>query len=66
MTNQLVCVSVNMHVDEARRTQKEHIDAPDFAHFLYVIDSEETCHLDGVVTMRAFAVADDAQGSVNS
>jgi CBS domain-containing protein len=61
MTNQLVCVSVNMRIGEARRNLKQHIDAPDFAHFLYVIDSEETRHLEGVVSMREFAVADDAQ-----
>ncbi len=61
MTNQLVCVPVNMRVGEARQDLKQRIVAPDFAHYLYVIDAERTRHLEGVVSLREFAVADDQQ-----
>jgi len=69
MTNQLVCVPMSMRVGEARRDLKQRIGAPDFAHYLYVIDTEETRHLEGVVSLREFAVADDEQvmgGLMNS
>jgi magnesium transporter len=59
MTNQLVCVSMSMRVGEARRDLKQRIGAPDFAYYLYVIDTEATRHLEGVVSLREFAVADD-------
>lgn len=32
---------------------------PDFASYLYVIDADEARHLQGVVSMHDFAVADD-------
>jgi CBS domain-containing protein len=59
MTNQLVLVRASDRVGEARRTLKSTIDRPDFATYLYVIDSDEQRHLQGVVSMRDFAVADD-------
>jgi CBS domain-containing protein len=59
MTNQLVCVYASERVGEARRRLKSSIGLPDFANYLYVIDSEEARHLQGVVSMRDFAVADD-------
>ena len=61
MTNQLVCVPANLRVGEARRNLKERICATDFANYLYVVDTEEERHLQGVVSLREFAVADDEQ-----
>jgi Mg/Co/Ni transporter MgtE len=61
MTNQLVCVPASLRVGEARRELKERIGAPDFASYLYVVDAEDTRHLEGVVSLRAFAVAGDEQ-----
>ena len=61
MTNQLVCVPASLRVGEARRDLKQRIGAPDFAHYLYVIDAADTRHLEGVVSLRDFAVADDQQ-----
>ncbi len=59
MTNQLVRVPANLRVGEVRRDFKERIGAPDFAHYLYVVDTEDQGHLEGVVSLREFAVADD-------
>lgn len=61
MTNQLVCVPAHLRVGEARRNLKDRIGAPDFANYLYVVDTEEERHLQGVVSLREFAVADDEQ-----
>lgn len=60
MTNQLVCVPASLRVGEARHSLKERIRAPDFAQYLYVVDTEDERHLEGVVSLREFAVADDA------
>ena len=59
MTNQLVCIHASENVGDARRRLKASIGLPDFANYLYVIDSDEERHLQGVVSMRDFAVADD-------
>src|SRR5438105_6632125 len=61
MTNHLVCVPATMRVGEARRDLKDRICAPDFAHYLYVVDNHEQRHLQGVVSLREFAVAEDEQ-----
>ncbi len=60
MTNQLVCVHASDSVGASRRMLKDSIALPDFANYLYVIDSDAERHLQGVVSMRDFAVADDA------
>jgi CBS domain-containing protein len=59
MTNQLVCVRASERVGQARLNLKTRISSPDFANYLYVIDSDEERHLQGVVGLRDFAVADD-------
>jgi magnesium transporter len=59
MTNELVCVLATETVGDARRELKQSISSPDFANYLYVIDSEAERHLEGVVSLRDFAVADD-------
>jgi magnesium transporter len=61
MTNQLVCVPADLRVGDARRELKPRIGAPDFAQYLYVVDDNNNRHLQGVVTLRDFAVADDQQ-----
>ena len=53
LTNQLVYGSVTMRVGGARRSLKEHRDDADFAHFVYVIDSEEARRHEGVTSMHA-------------
>jgi CBS domain-containing protein len=59
MTNQVVLVPRGMRVGDARRELKAAICAPDFAQYLYVVDDLKDPHLEGVVTLREFAVADD-------
>jgi CBS domain-containing protein len=59
MTNQLVCVRASQRVGDARHDLKDYISSPDFANYLYVINSEDERHLEGVVSLRDFAVADD-------
>jgi CBS domain-containing protein len=61
MTNQLVCVPADLRVGDARRELKPRIGAPDFAQYLYVVDNDDNRHLQGVVTLREFAVAEDRQ-----
>lgn len=61
MTNELVCVSSSLRVGDARRELKPRIGAPDFAQYLYVVDDPEHRCLQGVVSLRDFAVADDQQ-----
>jgi CBS domain-containing protein len=65
MTNQLVCVRASERVGDARRELKDYISSPDFANYLYVIDSDEERRLQGVVSLRDFAVA-DASASIGS
>ncbi len=59
MTNQLVLVRASDRVGEARRVLRSAGGMPDFASYVYVIDAEEARHLQGVVSMHDFAVADD-------
>ncbi|HEY1294342.1 MAG TPA: CBS domain-containing protein [Chloroflexota bacterium] len=59
MTNQLVLVRGSETVGDARQQLKDYISSPDFANYLYVIDSDDERHLEGVVSLREFAVADD-------
>ncbi|MBV9595295.1 MAG: magnesium transporter [Chloroflexi bacterium] len=59
MTNELVCVRAAQSVGDARRDLKDYIASPDFANYLYVIDSESERHLEGVVSLRDFSVAED-------
>jgi magnesium transporter len=59
MTNQLVCVRASERVRESRRNLKANIASPDFANYLYVIDSDDERRLEGVVSLRDFAVADE-------
>ena len=61
MTNQLVCVPVSMPVGDVRREFKQSTSTPDFASYLYIIDGDETRHLEGVVSLRDFAFAEDSQ-----
>jgi CBS domain-containing protein len=61
MTNQLVYVPRSMRVGDARRDLKAAICAPDFVQYLYVVDNVADPHLQGVVSLREFAVADDQQ-----
>jgi magnesium transporter len=61
MTNQLVRVPKSMRVGDARRELRPNISQPDFAAYLYVVDDDMQRHLEGVISMREFAVADDGQ-----
>ena len=61
MTNQLVCVPGVLRVGDARRDLKQRIETPDFAHYLYVVDDLQNAHLQGVVSLREFSVADEDQ-----
>jgi magnesium transporter len=55
----LVCVPASMRVGDARRDLEPSIGTPDFAQYLYVVDDPEQRHVQGVISMREFAVADN-------
>ncbi|HSL47030.1 MAG TPA: CBS domain-containing protein [Anaerolineales bacterium] len=61
MANDMVTVSPNLKVSEARDTLREKLKEPDFVYFLYVVEDGSPRRLKGVVTLRQFLVAEDDQ-----
>ncbi len=59
MTNEVPIVPAGLTVAEIRRTLTEELREPDFVYYLYAVDSLEHGHLEGVVTLREFALADE-------
>jgi magnesium transporter len=59
MTNQIVVVPAHLTVGGVRRAYKEQFRVPDFVYYLYVVDHSDTNRLEGVVTLRDYATADD-------
>jgi CBS domain-containing protein len=61
MTNDMVTVSPNLRVAEARSLLREKLKEPDFVYFLYVVEDEAPYKLRGVVSLRQFLIAEDGQ-----
>jgi magnesium transporter len=61
MTNDVVCLPMDHTVAEARATLLERLKEPDFTHFIYIVESDETRVLRGVTSLRDILMADDDQ-----
>jgi magnesium transporter len=59
MTTDVVCLPKNLTVVEARKILRERLKNPDFTYFIYVVDSDETRVLCGVISLRDILIADD-------
>ena len=54
-------VPITATIGEARAALREHIHEPDFALFVYIVDSLETQQLRGVLSLRDLVAASDDQ-----
>lgn len=59
MTSDVVCLTMNHTVAEARAALRDRLKEPDFTHFIYIVQSDETRVLRGVSSLRNILVADD-------
>jgi CBS domain-containing protein len=59
MTNQLVTVTADMTIDQARRAIRDELREPDFVYYVYVLDDPEARRLQGVLTLRDLLVRDE-------
>jgi CBS domain-containing protein len=59
MTNHVPIVPAALTVAQVRRELAEELREPDFVYYLYAVDSLEGGHLEGVVTLREFALAEE-------
>jgi Mg/Co/Ni transporter MgtE len=56
MTNDVVCLPLDHTVAEARADLPERLKEPDFTHFIYIVESDETRVLRGVTKAGAYRV----------
>lgn len=61
MANDMVTVSPNLKVGDARHILREKLKEPDFVYFLYVVEDEKPHKLRGVISLRQFLIAEDDQ-----
>lgn len=61
MSNDMVTVSVNLTVGQARKLLREKLKEPDFVYFVYAVEEKAPHKLRGVITLRQFLVAEDHQ-----
>jgi magnesium transporter len=61
MTNDVASLPMSYTVKEARAALSERLKEPDFTHFIYIVESDETRVLRGVISLRDIMVADDEQ-----
>jgi Mg/Co/Ni transporter MgtE len=61
MTNDVVTISPNLKVGKARHLLRERLKEPDFVYFLYVVEDKAPHKLRGVLSLRHFLLAGDAQ-----
>ncbi len=59
MTNDVITVSAQLTVAEARAGLRDDLRKPDFVYYVYVVDPERADQLVGVITLRDLVVADD-------
>jgi magnesium transporter len=58
MTNDVVIAPKELTVGEARERILERLKQPDFTHFIYIVDDEESRHLAGAVSLRGLSIAE--------
>ena len=61
MANDMVTVSPNLKIGEARKALRDKLKEPDFVYFIYVVEEKAPHRLRGVVSLRQFLVAEDNQ-----
>jgi magnesium transporter len=61
MTNQLPLLPAALTVAEARTLLRAELTGPDFVYYIYVVDDLESTHLQGVLSLREFVLANDDQ-----
>ncbi len=61
MTNDVVTLPLGLTAGEARVILRDRLEAPDFTHFIYVVDSDETMGLRGTLSLRDFIRARDEE-----
>lgn len=61
MCNDMVTVSPNLKVGEAREILREKLKEPDFVYFLYIVEDKPPHKLRGVLSLRQFLMAEDDQ-----
>jgi len=59
MTNDIVVIEAGMSVGQARQRLRGVIGTPDFVYYVFAVDDLESCHLQGVLTLRDLLVADE-------
>jgi CBS domain-containing protein len=61
MANDMVTVSPQTTVGQARDILREKLKQPDFVYFLYVVEDDPPHKLRGVISLRQFLLAEDHQ-----
>ena len=59
MTNDVVCVRVDLTVAEAREFLRERLKEPDFVFLIYVVEDEEKRRLRGIISLRNLITTED-------
>lgn len=59
MTTDIVFISKNLTVKEARIKLTERLKEPDFVYFIYVVEDEETQNLCGVMSLRKIVISNE-------
>jgi magnesium transporter len=58
MTNDVVIATKELTVGETREKILVRLKQPDFTHFIYIVDDEESRHLAGAVSLRGLSIAE--------
>lgn len=61
MTNDVVILPAKLSVGEAREKIVDKLKQPDFTHFIYIVEDEESRHLLGVISLRELYTTDAGQ-----
>ena len=59
MTNDVVSVPASFTVEQARFALRDRLKIPDFAHFIYVVEDDQTKTLRGAASLRDIVMAND-------
>jgi len=59
MTNDIVLVEAGLTVRQARDQIRDELPHPDFAYYVYVVETLRSRHLEGVLTVRSLLIAAD-------
>jgi CBS domain-containing protein len=59
MTTDIVFISENLTIKEARVKLSERLREPDFVYFIYAVDADDSRHLSGVLSLRRIVIANE-------